>query len=87
MAYINLSARINVPVIASFNTKGDCIPLYFRYIFPDDSYTDFSIDRIIETKRGSRKTTYICEVTVYDIRHTIKLVHFLDQELWAINAY
>jgi hypothetical protein len=37
--------------------------------------------------RGSSRTTYVCYVTTYDIRHTIKLVHYRDQGIWALNAY
>ncbi|MDR0925441.1 MAG: hypothetical protein LBN31_13945 [Hungatella sp.] len=85
--YIDLSSKRALPVIASFNVRGDCVPLYLRYIFSDDTYTDISIDRIIEMNRGSSRTTYVCYVTTYDIRHTIKLVHYRDQGIWALNAY
>lgn len=49
--YIDLSSRRYVPVIASFNVKGDCVPLYFRYIFADDSYTDIPLDELLKLTR------------------------------------
>ncbi len=85
--YIDLSSSRKVPVIASFDVKGDCIPLYFRYNFEDGTYTDISIDRIIKTEKGSSKTAYTCYVTTYDIRRTIKIVYFKEQGFWAINVY
>ena len=84
--YIDLSSKRNVPVIASFNIQGNCVPLYFRYIYEDGTHTDIAIDRIVEMKRGSSKTSYVCDVTTYDIRHRITLVHFRDRGLWSLNV-
>ena len=87
MSYIDLSVKKDVSVIASFNEKGDCVPLYFRYTFFDGSFTDIQIDRIIEVRRASPKTYYSCYVTTYDIRHQIKLVHNREQGTWSLNTY
>lgn len=87
MSYINLSARREVPVIASFNGKGDCVPLYFRYIFYDGSFTDIQIERIIEVRKASPHAFYICYVTTYDIRRKIDLVHNRSQGTWTLNAF
>ena len=87
MSYIDLSVKKKVPVIASFNEKGDCVPLYFRYVFHDGSFTDIQIDRIDEMRRASPKTYYFCYVTTYDVRHRIKLVHNRERGTWSLNAY
>ena len=87
MSYINLAARREVPVIASFNEKGDCVPLYFRYIFYDGSFTDIPIDRIIEKRTTTAHTFYTCYVNTYDIRRKIDLVHNRSKGTWTLNAF
>lgn len=87
MSYIDLSVKKKVSVIASFNEKGDCVPLYFRYVFHDGSYTDIQIERIIETRRAAPHTFYTCYVTTYDIRRKIDLVHHRDEGTWTLNAF
>ena len=84
--YIDLSFMRTVPVIASFNIRGDCVPLYFRYIFSDGTYTDIAIDRIADIDKRFRQTTYICDVTINDMHKKVTLTHFRDDGMWSLKT-
>jgi len=84
--YINLPRNRTVPVIASFNAHGDCVPLYFRYTFSDGTYSDIAIDRVIMTDKRFRQTAYVCDITVNDARKRVTFTHFRDDGMWALET-
>ncbi|WP_367566893.1 hypothetical protein [Lacrimispora sp.] len=84
--YIDLSFMRTVPVIASFNARGDCVPVYFRYIFSDGTYSDIAIDRVIMTDKRFRQTCYVCDVTVNDARQRVTFTYFRDDGMWALKT-
>ena len=83
---IDLIYNRTLPVIASFRARGDCVPVYFRYTFSDGTYTDVAIDRVVDTDKRFRQTTYICDVTVNGIRQRVELTHFREDGLWTLKT-
>ena len=83
---IDLSYNRTLPVIASFNARGDCVPIYFRYIFSDGTYTNIAIDRVVNIDKRFRQTTYICDVTANDTRQKVTLTYFREDGLWALKT-
>lgn len=73
-----------VSVIASYNTFGKCIPLYFRYMYSDGTYSDIAIDRVVYTTANSYHTAYTCDITVHDCRERILLTYHKDYNKWSV---
>ncbi len=84
--YIDLSYNRTLPVIASFNVRGDCVPVYFRYTFADGTYTDIAIDRVSIMDKRFRQTIYECIITANDIRQKVTLTYFREDGLWVLKT-
>lgn len=83
---LDLTYNRTLPVIASFSARGDCVPVYFRYAFSDGTYTDVTIDRVVNTEKRFRQTTYICDITVNGIRQRVELTHLREDGLWTLKT-
>lgn len=82
---IDLTAKHIVPVIASYNISGECIPLYFRYIHQDGAHTDIAIDRLIDRRTTICHTAYICLITIADQKKQIQLTYHKDYNKWTVH--
>lgn len=82
---IDLSRNHFVSVIASHNTMGKCIPLYFRYIYQDGTYSDVAIDRIERTEEDLCRIRFYCYMTVNDIRRPVTLTYHKDFSKWSVR--
>lgn len=78
---INSRNHVTVPVIASFNTEGKMIPLYFSV-----EGLRIKIDRIVWGKEdlvwGSQ---YRCKICVSEIAEEIELSYFKHTNMWALK--
>lgn len=72
---------VPVPVIASFNNKGEMIPLYFSV-----EGLRLKIDHLLYSdKKTTDMTTYRCEVTFSDRVQQITLNYHKNAGIWTLN--
>lgn len=83
---INLSTNHFVSVIASYNVNGKCVPLYFRYVYTDGTYSDIAVDRVIDTRVTICNTAYVCDTTVNDLKKRIVLTFHNDYKKWTLQC-
>ena len=84
---INPSTNTIVPVIASYNAEGDCMPLYFRYSNPDGTYHDVAVTRVISKKPNSTfGTIYFCEAAVNGRCIPIALYFHRSENKWSLRT-
>lgn len=85
---LDLEKNKYVPVIASYDTKGNCRPLYFRYNHPDGTSEKIAIDRIEKIMPNSLfGFNYYCIVTINDMQMMVVLFHSNDDHKWALRLY
>lgn len=82
---IDFSRNRFVPVISSHNILGECMPLYFRYVHQDGTYTDIAIDRVLRKEENLCRIIYYCTATVHDIRQQVVLVFHKDVSKWSVG--
>ncbi|MBQ8823379.1 MAG: hypothetical protein IJZ82_12110 [Lachnospiraceae bacterium] len=72
---------VPVPVIASFNNKGEVIPLYFSV-----EGLRLRIDHLLySNKKTLDVTSYRCEVTFSDRVQQITLNYHKNVGIWTLN--
>lgn len=75
-----------VPVIASYNVKGECMPLYFRHTNSDGSYSDIPICKVADIKQNSIfGTIYQCEYIDQGCRRKINLYFHRKENKWSMR--
>ncbi len=74
-----------VPVIASFNSAGECRPLYFRFVYPDGTYTDIAIDKVISFHSAPMFPSYVCLITIGDTRTQVTLRFHSRENRWSVD--
>lgn len=78
---LNLDDQVIVPVIASFNQKGDMIPLYFS-----TEGIRLKIDNVKWiSKRKAWGLQYRCEITIQDRLEVIDLFYYDTMHLWTMK--
>jgi len=83
---LDLNRNKYVPVIASYDTEGNCKPLYFRYTYPNGASEKIAIDRIEKTMNNSFfGINYYCIVTINDIQMLVVLYHAKEDNRWALR--
>lgn len=85
-----IDTRLNtfVPVIASYNTKGQCKPLYFQFTYPDGQTEAIAIDRVISVDCTSvYGAIYHCAVTICDCRRYVDLFYHYKPHRWTIKKW
>ena len=71
---------VPVPVIASFNNKGEVIPLYFSV-----EGLRLKIDHLLYADKKSDVITFRCEVTFSDRVQQIMLNYHKNAGIWTLN--
>ena len=72
---------VPVPVIASFNNKGEVIPLYFSV-----EGLRLKVDHLVYTDKKVRDVTiYRCEVTFSDRVQQVTLNYHKRAGIWTLN--
>jgi hypothetical protein len=85
---IDLDKNKYVPVIASYDTEGNCKPLYFRYNNPDGTSEKISVDRVEKAVNNSLfGINYYCVVTINEIQMMVVLFHANDDNKCALRLY
>lgn len=83
---LDVSKNTVVPVICSYNTKGECRPICFRYTFPNGDTEKVSIDRIECSKPNSVfGTIYKCLVTVAGAQRYVYLYYHDKTHTWSLR--
>jgi hypothetical protein len=85
---LDLDKNKYVPVIASYDTEGNCRPLYFRYNNPDGTSEKIPIDRVEKVMPNSLfGFNYYCVVTINEIQMMVVLFHSNEDYKWALRLY
>ena len=75
-----------VPVIASYNVNGDCMPLYFRYTNSDGSYSYIPIFKVIDVQSNPvLGINYQCEYINQSRRQRINLYFHRKENKWSMR--
>lgn len=83
---IEIPENTCVPVIASYNTQGQCRPLYFQYACPDGTLRTISIDKVLSvTDTRIFGLSYHCAVTVDNCRRYVDLFYHTKPAKWTIK--
>ena len=83
---LDLTKNKYVPVIASYDTEGNCKPLYFRYAYLDDMSETVAIDRVEKVVPVSfYGVNYYCVVTIQDTQMMIVLYFLKEENKWALR--
>lgn len=75
---------IFVPVIASYNSSGQCRPLYFRFQYQDGTYSDIAIDRVLSCQSRLASIFFTCSVTVGEVKTQVVLQFHRKENKWSI---
>ena len=79
--FINNPNLVTVPVIASFNTEGNMIPIYFSV-----EGIKIKIDKIIWNKENlAWGSQYRCRICVCDVLEEIELMYFKHKNMWTLK--
>ncbi len=76
---------IFVPVIASYNSSGQCRPLYFRFQYQDGTYSDIAIDRVLSCRSCLASLFFTCDVTVGEVKTQVILQFHRKENKWSIR--
>lgn len=71
---------ISIPVIASFDTNGKIIPLYFRY----KDYGAIPVNLISQNKYISH-ICFVCKCEIEDQSYQIQLMYYWNEMKWYLN--
>ena len=83
---LDVSQNTVIPVICSYNTKGECRPICFRYTFQNGDTEKVSIDRIEYSKPNSVfGTIYCCLVTVAGAQRYVYLYYHDKTRTWSLR--
>jgi hypothetical protein len=74
-----------VSVIANFNTEGKFIPIYFRYVNPDESEQTIKIDAIKFTREKADRILFCCLFTNYGRQQEVILTFYIKECIWVIS--
>lgn len=75
-----------VPVIVSYDTNGNCKPIYFRYIHNTGESETIKIDYVNYSKPNSfYGMYYYCFVTIQEVQLPIVLFHIYESNRWALR--
>ena len=82
---VDTDHNVYVPVICSYNTSGDCRPIYFSYD-EDGTTNKIKIDKIEYSEKNSIfGYIYHCQVIINDHTKQIKLYFFKDLNKWSLR--
>ena len=85
---LDLDKNKFVPVIASFDSEGNCKPIYFRYLYPDGTSEKICIDRIEKWEKDRLfGMNYHCIVTISNIQMKVVLFHIKEDNRWALRLH
>lgn len=72
--------EIDIPVICSMNTKGEIMPLYFKY-----EYNDYEIinSKLVTSMMHLRQ--YKCRVIKDDIKTDFYLLYHTENCIWTLR--
>lgn len=77
-----------VPVIASFNSEGKCLPLYFRYTYADGQTIPIHIDKVLFSKPNAcYGTIYCCQILVCRHKQIVYLFYHDEQRKWYLRQH
>lgn len=72
---------VPVPVIVSFDSKGEMVPLYFRY-----NNLKLKIDNVKAKYKGmGRLEKFDCEITLTDRIQIVELYYFSPKHSWGLK--
>lgn len=77
---VNLDEQVIIPVIASFNKKGDMLPIYFSA-----EGIRLKIDNVKWSEQKTWGTRYRCEITVQERLETVDLYYYTTTRLWTMK--
>lgn len=83
---LDVSQNTVIPVICSYNTKGECRPICFRYTYLNGDTEKVTIDRIEYSKPNSVfGTIYRCVVTVAGAQRYVSLYFHDKTHTWSLR--
>lgn len=83
---LDVSKNTAIPVICSYNSKGECKPLCFRYTYENGDSEKVTIDRIEYSKPNSCfGTIYRCIVTINNAQRYVSLYYHDKTHTWSLR--
>lgn len=82
--YIDYNKVDPIGVITNFASDGNMLPIYVRYIHPDQSEETILVDGVKYAKDVVGGKTYCCLVTINDCQKQIFLTYYVKEHLWVI---
>jgi hypothetical protein len=82
---IDFSKLNTVSVIVNFNAERKFVPIYFRYIYPDESEQTIKIDTIKFTKDKGDSISFRCLFTNHEMRQEVILTFYVAECVWIIE--
>ncbi|WP_160673748.1 hypothetical protein [Clostridium sp. C8-1-8] len=79
----------SIEMVAAFNKDGKVIPVRFRVFSEDESYTVFTVNKILrvdETKSNMENVIlFNCKSTINNTEKDIELKYIKDTCMWFLN--
>ncbi|QAA32982.1 hypothetical protein [Clostridium manihotivorum] len=79
----------SIEMVAAFNKDGKVIPVRFRVFSEDESYTVFTVNKILRVDEAKSNMENVilfnCKSTINNIEKDIELKYIKDTCMWYLN--
>lgn len=82
--FIDYNKHSPISVVTNFAPSGKMLPIYIRYIHPDQSEETIKVDGVKYTKDIQGGIVYCCLVTISNYQKQIFLTYYIKEHLWVI---